>query len=338
MVEPFHIMISSAGRRVALMELFRRSLQALGRPGELLAIDMTPASSAYQRADRGFIVPRCTDPSFVPRVLEICEAERVRLVIPTIDPALPVYAAHREAFAAVGTTVLVSDPETIAIAGDKVATHAWLTAEGLPTVRQTTLAAALDELTAADFPVIAKPTRGSSAIGVEVVHTRAQLQGLADREGYIVQSMARGNEYTVSMLVRHDGSVPCAVPRRRLRVRAGEVSKGVAVRLEPVEALAMEVARRLPGARGTINVQIFHDPETGELNIIEINPRFGGGFPLAFEAGARYPQWIIEDLLGLPSTAADTWTDRLVMLRYDDAVFVPGEQIGFGVGQEEPRT
>ena len=86
-------------------------------------------------------------------------------------------------------------------------------------------------------------------------------------------------------------------------------------------ALAMRAAESLPGARGAMNIQIFHDAATEEMAIIELNPRFGGGFPLAWQAGARYAQWLVEEQLGLPSTISDQWEDGLVMLRFDDAVF-----------------
>jgi carbamoyl-phosphate synthase large subunit len=118
------------------------------------------------------------------------------------------------------------------------------------------------------------------------------------------------------------------VPRRRLEVRAGEVSKGITVREPAVIDLAVRAAEALPGAWGCLNVQIFHDVASGQLAVIELNPRFGGGFPLAWEAGAHYPRWILEEVLGLPSTVHDRWTDGLVMLRYDAAVFRPREDCG----------
>src|SRR5262249_52101787 len=103
---------------------------------------------------------------------------------------------------------------------------------------------------------------------------------------------------------------------------AGEVSKGVTVRNPAMQQLAMRVAETLPSAYGAFNIQLFADAE-GKLSIVEINARFGGGFPLAPRAGAHFPRWLLEDVLGRPSTAsADSWTDGLTMLRYDAEVFV----------------
>src|SRR5690242_6227269 len=109
--ERVRVLISAAGRRGALLRLFRDALAALGVAGEVLAADMTPLAAAFQLADRAFTVPAARDEAFVPTLLELCERERVTLVVPTNDHELPVYAAAREAFAAVGTTVAISAPD-----------------------------------------------------------------------------------------------------------------------------------------------------------------------------------------------------------------------------------
>src|SRR5207249_141203 len=104
-----------------------------------------------------------------------------------------------------------------------------------------------------------------------------------------------------------DGSVACVVPRRRLETRAGEISKGYTVRDAEIEAWGRRVCGRLPDAAGPITLQCFRRRD-GHLAFIEINPRFGGGFPLSLHAGADYPRWLLEWALGLPSTASsDAW-------------------------------
>ena len=91
--------------------------------------------------------------------------------------------------------------------------------------------------------------------------------------------------------------------------------------------VSIAVAESLPGAWGVINIQIFYDPGSDQLNVIEINPRFGGGYPLTHQAGAPMARWIIEEVAGLPLTARnDQWEDGLTMLRYDDAVFISRAQ------------
>jgi carbamoyl-phosphate synthase large subunit len=329
MTTPFNVLISSAGRRVALLQIFRRTLAEMGLTGKIVAADMSSLSSAFHSADEAVLVPRCTDPAFVPAMLDVCRRHEIRLLIPTLDPELPVYARHRELFADVGTTVAVSSPEVISIAGDKIQTHAWLVSEGFPTVRQTTHSEFSANGSKWSFPLIVKPCNGSASIGVAVVHDRSQFEAATRGGDYVVQTIAPGDEYTLDVLADRNGGCVCAVPRRRIEVRAGEVSKGVTVRSEELISLARRVCERLPGAYGPLNIQAFVDRESGEVNLIELNPRFAGGFPLTWQAGGKYPRWLIEDVLGRPSTATDSeWTDGLVMLRFDEAVFTTAELAG----------
>lgn len=311
------------------MRCFREALATFNSPGRILAADMSPLSAAYHSADEAFIVPRCTCSEYIPTMLKICRREAVMLVVPTIDTELPAYAAAREEFAKIGTIVAISGPQTVAIGGDKIRTQDWLQREGFPTVRQTSVEAVRENWSAWPFPLMVKPAGGSASIDVRLVGDRLAFDAAVEVPGAIVQSVARGVEYTVDILVDRKGKIVCAVPRRRLEVRAGEVSKGITVRDFRLMALASEIGARLPDAYGVLNIQIFLDHDSGEMSVIEINPRFGGGFPLAYEAGAKYPQWMLEEILGMPSSAvADGWTDGLVMLRYDAAVFVDRDRVG----------
>jgi carbamoyl-phosphate synthase large subunit len=325
-----NVLISSAGRRVVLLEAFRTALSDLALPGRVFASDMSRLSAAFYRADAGFVVPSCSDAGFVPALLDTCEQHDVRLVVPTIDPELPLLAASRDKFAAIGATVAVSSAEAVAIGSDKVLTHDWLVSEGFPTVRQAAIGDALDPAAPVwEFPVIVKPRWGSASIGVRTIGDRVDLARLAGTTDLVVQEIASGDEHTVDVLVGSDGRVRCAVPRRRIEVRAGEVAKAVTVRSQPLERMAADVCERLPGAFGALNVQLFLDARRDEVQVIELNARFGGGYPLSWQAGARFPRWMLEELAGLDSTASDSgWRDGLVMLRYDDAVFVDAERVG----------
>jgi carbamoyl-phosphate synthase large subunit len=318
------VLVSSAGRRVELLRAFRHTLETLGG-GRVLATDLSWYSGAFHDADERFTVPRITSPDFVPRMLDICEQQRVDLVIPTLDPELPVYAAARERFAAIGTTVAISSPEVAAIAGDKERTHEWLVANGFPTVMQGTAADVRADPSAWTFPLVVKPRYGSASIGVAVVDDLAELEhataGGAD--DMLVQTKAHGTEHTIDLLADRDGRCLTAVPRRRIEVRAGEVSKAVTVRSPALAELAEKVCAALPGPFGALNFQVFVSPDAGQLAVIELNARFGGGYPLSYAAGADFPLALVQDALGQPITAPlEGWRDRLVMLRYDAAVFV----------------
>ena len=335
---PVTVLVSSAGRRVELLRGFRRALGSLGLEGRVVATDATWYSSAFHEADEGIVVPRLDDPAFVPTLLEVCEKHGVDLVVPTIDTEMAAWVASRDRFAEIGTTVALSGGGVVDIAADKQLTHDWLADEGFPTVRQATPEAVLSDPAAWPFPLVAKPRFGSAGIGVGIVRDPDQLASAVRRPELgemIVQTLAGGREHTIDVLADRRGRCVCAVPRRRIEVRSGEVSKGVTVRSPRLQDLAARLCAALPGAFGTITVQVFVDgdpddpapddaaPDDADLAVIEINARYGGGFPLALEAGADFPRWQLEELLGLPSTAEpDGWREGLVMLRYDAAVFV----------------
>ena len=342
-MKPLTVLISAAGRRVELVRIFRQAVTDLTPGGRVLAVDSSWFSSALHDADEGFVVPRLTDSGFVPHLLGLCERYQVDVIVPTTDREWPVWGDATPRFAAIGTTVAVSGPEVLAIASDKQRTHGWLTAHGFPTVRQTRPATALLDPAAWPFPLMAKPRFGSASEGVGLVRNTAELELLVARDeagtplrdgrpgDMVVQTVAPGDEYTIDVLVDRSGQCLCAVPRRRLEVRAGEVSKAVTVRSPELIDLAFGLSKALPGAYGVLNFQVFADDVTGELAVIEINPRFGGGFPLTHRAGADYARWLLEDVRGLPSTASATaWRDGLVMLRYDAAVFVDQQQTQSG--------
>jgi carbamoyl-phosphate synthase large subunit len=329
--EPVTVLVSSAGRRVELLRGFQRALAAIGAdPGRVLATDCSWYSSAFHAADDAFLVPRLDEPDIVPRLVELCLKHDIDLIVPTIDTEMPMWVAHRDQFDEIGTTIALSDDDVVTIAGDKQRTHDWLVAHGFPTVGQTTPAAALADPGAWTFPLMVKPRFGSAGLGVGLVRDAEEL-ALVARRGHelgeiVVQQVAPGAEHTIDLLADRDGRCVCAVPRRRIEVRAGEVSKGVTVRSGVLEDLAARLCEALPGAYGALNVQVFVDGDSDEpdgLAVIEINARFGGGFPLSLEAGADFPRWMLEELLGLPSTAShDAWRSGMVMLRYDAAVFV----------------
>jgi carbamoyl-phosphate synthase large subunit len=327
---PTNVLLSSAGRRVALLEEFEIALGELSPGARVLATDVTPLASAFQRAEVRRLVPPCRDDAFIPAMLQLCEEHEIALVVPTIDTELPVLAAHRADFAGIGTTVAVSGPETVRLSADKVLTNQWLSANDLPTVRQSTPAEVIADPSSWAFPVVAKPRRGSSSIGLRIVDAPADLSDLLADPDYVVEERALGDEFTIDVLVGRSGEVRDVVVRRRIEIRGGEVSKGVTVRDPQVIALARELCQALPDAYGVLTVQLFVDPERRDMRVIEINPRFGGGFPLSWQAGARFPRWLLEEVLDLPSTCSPgAWRDGLVMLRYDDAVFVDAPDVGW---------
>ncbi|MDA1234034.1 MAG: ATP-grasp domain-containing protein [Acidobacteria bacterium] len=313
-----NVLISSAGRRVGLLECFRSALGALDANGKIIAADASDTAPALHFADETCTVPRCDNPQFIPALVEACAAHHVDAIVPTIDTELAVLAAHRDELQSTGAALWLSSCETIEISADKRETNRWLHNNGFPAVSQFTPFEALEQVSALPFPLIAKPARGSASVGVKRIHNRAELEACLNRD-LVIETLAPGVEYTVHVWAGAKGRALCAVPCRRLEVRAGEVSKGRTEKHDGLMQLASEVVDALPGCRGPLNVQIFLDPTAG-MRVIEINPRFGGGYPLADRAGARFTKWMI-DPSASPIHYYDGWVDGLTMLRYDSAVY-----------------
>jgi carbamoyl-phosphate synthase large subunit len=309
-----------------LVDCFREAFRELAIQGRVIGADVDPERApAAHLVDKCHRVPPCSSPEFIDEVLRIGREEGVCLIVPTIDPELLVYSNARPRFLRQGINVAVSDPQTIQIAGDKKETNCWLLDNGFSTVRQDTVEDVLANKWKWAFPLIMKPRFGSASTGVTKITSFDALEELAgDNPGYIVQEFARGEEYTINVFIEN-GRCVCAVPHRRIESRAGEVSKGQTSRNANLIRLGTEIAERLPGARGALNVQCFVDG-VGKSRVIEINARFGGGFPLANRAGAKFPRWMLESLLCRQSTASCEWEDNLLMLRYDSAIFVGGSK------------
>lgn len=315
------LLLLSAGRRAGLLECFRAAAEELGLRLRVVACDLEPdLSAACRLADEAHRLPRCDDPGYADAVLDIAERAGATLVVPTIDPELPPLAEAAPRFAAMGVRLHVSDVDTVATARDKAATMRRLAAAGIPTPWTAELDAVRAKPASAPWPLLLKPAGGSAGRGVSVVVDPSGLPA-TDAEPMIAQARLEGPEYTVNMFVDAQGRVRAAIPHRRIRVRAGEVEKGRTERRDDLAEFAHMIAAALPGARGALCFQAIDDRRTGP-GVFEINARFGGGYPLADRAGGRFARWLLEEALGLPSTARDDWRADVTMLRYDAAVFV----------------
>jgi carbamoyl-phosphate synthase large subunit len=321
---PVNVLISSAGRRVGLLQCFRESLPA---GGTISAIDCSPTAPVAQFADKVWLTPRCSSPDFLDSVLNICTQEKIGLVIPTIDPELPIYAADAARFRRTGVILCISSSEAVQIGANKTITNTWLNQKGFPAVRQSVPEEVLSQTGSWTLPLIAKPRGGSASVGVRIISKWSDLEMLVGRSDYVVEEKASGREFTINAYVSREGECICAIPHWRFEIRAGEVSKGVTTKDPRLISVGRNVAEALPGAWGPINIQCFMDG-AGRIQIFEINARFGGGYPLAHRAGARFTSWILDELEGRGLSRFDDWEDNLAMLRFDEAVYLPGSAIG----------
>lgn len=315
------ILISSAGRRVELIRCFRDGAARIGIDLRVIAVDVDPAmSAACQMADVALRVPRCDRAEFIDGLLEICARQGVDLVVPTIDPELEPLSAQAARFREIEVDLAVAAPEVVRLARDKLRTAHFLASRGVPAPRSGRLDEVMAEPDAWPWPLMVKPRAGSSSAGIRVVSLPHQLAELGASPDYLAQELLRGEEYTVNMFFDRAGRLRCAIPHLRCEVRAGEVSKAITRRHPELERVARALGEALPGARGALCFQAIVDA-AGRPVVFELNARFGGGYPLAHRADARFAQWLLEEATGRPSSAHNDWQDGILMLRYDHAVF-----------------
>jgi carbamoyl-phosphate synthase large subunit len=321
-------MFTCVGRRVALVESFRRAARRRRQPLRIIGADTSELSPAWQLCDQSTLVKPTDDPGYLRQLLALVRQYQIDLLIPTVDLDLGILASHKQQFSKWGCRVLVSDPDVVGICQDKRNTCRFLNRHGFdtPVTLSVKRMLAATPQHALGWPCFVKPWDGYASRYTALARNRDDLRFHARHfPRAICQEWIEGIEYTCDVYVDFSGTVRCVVPRQRLEVRAGEVSKARISKDARIMAVVKEVVTALGAGPGVITVQLIRTPDD-RLVIIEINPRFGGGVPLSIEAGANFPGWLLAEQLGCkPRITMDGFQDGLTMLRYDSEVWVAGD-------------
>lgn len=315
-----NILITSAGQRVALVRGFQETLKRFFPDGKVYTTDMNPklAPAAYV-SDGCFEVPRCTSEDYIESLLTICLGNDIGLIVPTIDTELAILSANKEIFANQGIFVSVSDYDFVMMCRDKRNTGEFFEKHGIRVPKP------IDKYHPS-FPMFAKPYDGSLSTNLHYIKNAEELTAeiLNDPKLLFMEYIDKEvyKEYTVDMYYGKDNKVKCIVPRERIKIRAGEINKGQTEK-EPLTQYLYDRLETIEGCVGCICIQVFLNPSSDDVVGIEINPRFGGGYPQTYAAGGNYPEYLIREyFLGEEIAYFDGWKDHLLMLRYDDAVYV----------------
>lgn len=315
-----NILICSAGRRVSLVRFFKTELRKLFAGGKVFASDANPLyAAACREADDFFDVPRVTDKAYIATLLDHCRQRDIKLIVPTIDTELLILAEARELFAQHGIQVVISDPDCVAVFRDKRRTHKFFAQYGIGAARE------YDKQNY-QLPLYIKPYDGSRSVDNYIIREAHELTEYHFSNPKLMfleyLDQRQHTEYTIDLYYDRHGKLRCFIPRQRIEVRDGEVNKAVTRRPEFVQDLEQKMAT-IQGFRGCITFQVFVSEQTGKLYGIEINPRFGGGYPLSYLAGGNFPQWILQEyLLDGEVPNHPNWEQNLMMLRYDDEILV----------------
>jgi len=314
-----NILITSAGRRVELVESFKEEGRKLFKDLKVICTDLVPElSSACQIADLYFQAPRVTSQKYISFLKQTCAANSISLIIPTIDTELLILSERREEFLKLGVNVVISDISLIQACRNK--NH---TAELLHNIKIET--PAIYNVNNLSYPCFVKPYDGSCSEGAFALNDESMLtkEILDNPKNMFMELVPESyDEYTVDIYFDKSGNLKSLVPRLRIETRAGEISKGLTSKGVVYDYLKDKL-HNLKGARGCITLQLFVNLKEKSFKAIEINPRFGGGYPLSYSAGANFPKMLIQEyILEEGVDFVDDWEDNLLMLRYDSRVLV----------------
>ncbi|MGJ1194867.1 ATP-grasp domain-containing protein [Sphingobacterium spiritivorum] len=315
-----NVLITSAGQRVSLVRAFQKEISKINKENKVYTVDLNPVLAPACHISDGYrTVKRVSDPNYIPELIEICLELGVKIIIPTIDTELQILAENRELFLDKGIVPIVSSLEFVQKCRDKRIINNFFIDNGIDIPKTV-------DKNSPTFPLFIKPYDGSLSKDTFLIQEESELKEyhFSNQKLMFMEYIdhTQHDEYTVDTYYDKNGDLKCVVPRKRIFVRAGEINKGVTNNNE----ILTYVKERLPniqGAIGCLTMQFFFNPISKRIIGIEINPRFGGGFPLSYLAGANYPKYIIEEyILGKKIEYFEDWENNLLMLRYDDEVLV----------------
>jgi carbamoyl-phosphate synthase large subunit len=300
-----NVLLTCAGRRNYLVQFFQ---EALGGRGQAFAADASGDAPALQEADKAFVVPRVDHPDYFDTLAAICQEHQVRLLFTLNDLELPLLARQRERFLGIGTIPIISSPTVVDLCFDKWATTGFLHRCGLAAPKTyTSLAEVRRALHREEiaFPLVIKPRWGTASIGIEFPEDKTELKlafelvkkrlgrtFLADISAtdpdrcILIQEHLSGQEYGLDIVNDLEGRYVTTFVKRKLGMRAGETDRAVTVRHEELSEIGEKIGRAL-GHVGNLDCDVFINDE--QSCILEMNPRFGGGYPFSHVAGANLP-------------------------------------------------
>lgn len=317
-MKPINILILSAGTRNKIVQYFKKTL---GENGKVIATDMSTIAPAIYEADKYYIVPRITEPGYIDIILDICKKENISGVLSLIDPELSLLAENEDKFKNIGTTVIGSSYELCERALDKMQMFQWLRSHGYNCAKSYV---DKNEFLAdvktgkANYPVFVKPVRGSASIAISKVFDNETVDLLFDHsDNLMIQEYLDGQEIGADCYIDLlSGELVSVFTKKKIVMRAGETDKSVSFKDEKLFELIKKFVNE-SGWRGQIDIDIFEI--NGEYHISEVNPRFGGGYPHAYECGADHMKLIVNNLNRIVnSDVIGNYKENVYMMKYNE--------------------
>jgi carbamoyl-phosphate synthase large subunit len=310
---PTNVLLTCAGMRGDMVTAFQAALAREGAGGVVVAADVSRLAPTLYLADRSALVPAVGAPGYVESLLALCEQHAIRAVLPLTDLDQSILTSRRDAFGAVGATVVASDPAACDLSVDKYAAHCFFEQHGIGSPASWLPGELPDEI---PFPVLVKARRGFAA---RHIYRADDADELAFFLRYttaesMVQVFCTGEEFSIDLICDLDGRCIEAVPRSMIESKGGETIKGESLGDRALREAAVQVAEAL-GIKGPACVQCFRDGD--RFLVTDVNARFGGGFPVHVAAGGGYPDIVLALARGeRPATRLGAYRPHVIMVRY----------------------
>lgn len=313
-----NFLILAAGTRNKIVQYFKSTFDGIGT---VVATDASLLGPAIYDADKYYIVPAITDPSYVDIILDICQKEQISGVLSLIDPELSLLAANKEKFEVLGVTIIGSSYDLCEMALDKMQMYEWLVDHGYNCARSWM---DKDEFYKAvdagevSYPVFVKPYRGSASISISKAEDKETVDILfAHEDDLMIQEFLDGQEIGADVYIDLlSGEVVSIFTKKKIKMRAGETDKAVSFKDPELFALIEKFVLEA-GYKGQIDIDIFEIG--GQYYISEVNPRFGGGYPHAYECGVDHMKLILNNLNGIANEKQiGAYDEGIYMMKYNE--------------------
>ncbi|SDM40808.1 ATP-grasp domain-containing protein [Sediminibacillus halophilus] len=332
-----NILLTSGARRIDFIGFFQEALKEAGILGNVIVADPDYNAPSLQVADRSYIIPHQTDDKYAEKILDICKEDEIEMLIPLNDWEVPKLAENKAAFDELGVKLFIPDYEVVKKVRDKGRYQELLGEIGLkaPNTYFT-----IEDVQAAinngksDFPFIVKPRNGSASIGIEVVNNMEELKSAYQlavhkieqsplrfdtekdpEDNVIIQEVIEGEKYSLDIVNDLEGKFLTSLARKQLAMRGGDVDRTITSQEKPLVEIGKKIGDHFKH-NGYLNTDVFYDGK--DYYIIDINPRFGGGYAFSHEAGADIPAAFIALAAGKPVDFEWlTSTPDVELARYD---------------------
>ena len=317
-----NFLILAAGTRNKVVQYFKKTFDGVGK---VIATDANNLGPAIYDADKYYIVPPITEPGYIDIILDICKKEQISGVLSLIDQELSLLAANEDKFKTVGTTIIGSSYDLCEMALDKMQMYEWLKAHGYNCARSWMDKEDFYKAVRAgevSYPVFVKPCRGSASISISKVYDKETVDLLFTHEDdLMIQEFLNGQEIGADVYIDLiSGEVVSIFTKKKIKMRAGETDKAVSFKDENLLALIEKFVTEA-GYRGQIDIDIFDID--GKYYISEVNPRFGGGYPHAYESGCDHMKLILNNLQGVANEKnIGAYDEGIYMMKYNEVKIV----------------